>query len=113
MLRGLQADDDLRFLRRAVALLRNLENFEVFRRDLRSCDDQPRRKSETDKHIAYNEYLAPISTNETSSDFPKARRALINDLCLSRRWLLLAKPLTTGAILICGQPVSKKLSVAL
>ena len=114
ILRTLQTDDDLRFLRRAVMLLRNLENFEVFHREaahLRSSGRQPRFKNETDKHVAYNEYLAHIYTDNMPTDTRKARRALIDDLRFARRWLILTTSLTTGAILVCGEWVFKKLSV--
>lgn len=114
MLRALEKDDDFRYLRRAVALLRNLENFEVFHREaahLRSCGRQSRLQHETDKQVAYNKYLAYIYAGESGPIMKKARQALISDLRFARRWLLLTNPLTTGAVLVCEESVCKKVSV--
>ena len=114
LLRALQKDDDLRYLRRAVALLRNLENFEVFHREaahLRSCGRQARFQHVTDKQVAYNEYLAHIYAGESVPTLGQARQALANDLRFARRWLLLTDSLTTGAILVCGELLCKKVLV--
>ena len=112
--RALRKDDDLRYLRRAVALLRNLGNFELFHREaahLRSCGRQVRFQCETDKRIAYNEYLAHIYAGESIPTLHQARQALANDLRFSRRWLLLTNSLTTGVILVCGELLCKKVLV--
>ena len=90
LLRALRMNDDLRYLRRAVALLRNLENFKVFHREaahLRSCGRQVRFQYETDKRIAYNEYLAHTYAGESIPILRQARQALANDLRFARRWL--------------------------
>lgn len=111
-LRALQMEDDLRFLRRAAMLLRNLENYESFHREaahLRTCGRQPRLPNMTDKRVAYDKYLAHIYTNNIPPDWRKARRALGNDLPFARRWLLLTSSLTTGALLVCWEPLFKKL----
>jgi len=111
-LRTLQMEDDLRVLRRAAMLLRNLENYESFHREaahLRTCGRQPRLPNMTDKRVAYDEYLAHIYTNNMPPDLRKVRRALVNDLCFARRWLLLTSSLTTEALLVCEEPLFKKL----
>ena len=114
LLRTLRKDDDLRYLRRALALLCNLKNFEVFHQEaahLRSCGHQPRLQHETDKQVAYNEYLAHICACETVPALRQARQALTGDLRFARRWLILTQPLTAGALLVCGESMCKKMSV--
>jgi hypothetical protein len=90
--RELKVNDDLRSLRLSVALLRNLDEYLMFHDEAerrRSRGLQTRQSNQTDKNIAYNDYLAHIYTDRAPKDLGQARKALTEDLRYPRRWLIL------------------------
>lgn len=103
VLRQMAKDNDLRWLRRALALMRNLQSYEDFLSESGYTTEEQR-----NSHRARDEYIRYIYQSQilNKKEERQARAALNEQLRYGRRWKICVSVLTAGFLLVCGRELA-------
>jgi len=104
-LRKLRSNTQLYWLRRALALIRNLRDFEEY------LEENSHPLSEGLNQRLRQAYLIYIYTAgfSTPSDLDMAcmKKAFKEDIRYASRWMIFLEPLGLGALFMCGEAISR------
>ena len=106
-LRRLDQDAELHWLRRALALIRNLRDYEEY------LEENGHPISEGSSQRFRHAYLTDIYAADSSRSHLDVKAAFKEDLRYAARWMIFIKRFGLGAILVCGQYISKLVYVNL
>ena len=106
-LRKLDLDAELHWLRRALALIRNLHDFEEY------LEENGHPLSKGSNQRLRHAYLTEIYAAGPSCSDSDVKIAFKEDLQYAVRWMVFIRPFGLGAILMCGESISKLVCVNL
>jgi hypothetical protein len=104
-LRELDQDAELHWLRRALALIRNLRDFEEY------LGENGHPLSEGLNQRLRHAYLTEIYAAGSSCSDADVKTAFKEDLRYAVRWMIFIRPFGVGAIIVCGESISKLVCV--
>jgi hypothetical protein len=100
-LQQLKKKAELHWFRRALALIRTLDDFDEF------LQENDHLSSYTPKQKFREAFLRIYAGISSDIDMPKARESLRQDLQYARRWKIFVEVLGNGALLVCGENIAK------